>query len=511
VSASVSFESDDLFFESLVRGYVKENRRFVQRDWLAEALDAKLAEPSKRFVLLTAEPGAGKSVFMAQLAYDHPDWLRYFIRRDQRSVVADVSDKSLLLRIGFQLVARHPELFTPEAIRLSVVQKIGEVAAQGEAVGAEVKRLTASPFYQKVLEIEQQVRRTEGKAVGLRVEELVIESRLLSVEDLLQLVLIAPARALERTDPAKQIVVLIDALDEIRYHPTAGDILAWLTNCPALPENIRFVLTSRPPDEALGLFRTKQGEWLAELPIAETDKNVNQDVQIFVTKLIAEPTVAQALKQAEGGAEAFAKKATAKAHGNLGYLDALARGIDRAIGRNDTTLLRELLDLKELPADLEGLYAFFLHQIKASVSRERIELKDSETGESYDKPVWPAVYDSILGVLAVAMEPVDLDLIMRLGGIRAERVWVSGALDRLLQFLDVVDGRYRFYHATLAELLTDTKTKDNITVRLVICIRMPRVGTQASCDGFAVPPGRGHRWIGLPWRATAWRTFSRTY
>jgi hypothetical protein len=65
----------------------------LQRDWLAQALDAKLHEPGKRFVLLTAEPGAGKSAFMAQLAHDHPDWLRYFIRRDQRSVLADVSDK----------------------------------------------------------------------------------------------------------------------------------------------------------------------------------------------------------------------------------------------------------------------------------------------------------------------------------------------------------------------------------------------------------------------------------
>jgi hypothetical protein len=41
----------------------KQNRRFVRRDWLAAQLDEKLREPGKRFVLLTAEPGAGKSVF----------------------------------------------------------------------------------------------------------------------------------------------------------------------------------------------------------------------------------------------------------------------------------------------------------------------------------------------------------------------------------------------------------------------------------------------------------------
>jgi hypothetical protein len=35
------------------------------------------------------------------------------------------------------------------------VQSIGEVAGSGTATGAEVQRLVASPFFQKVLEIEQ--------------------------------------------------------------------------------------------------------------------------------------------------------------------------------------------------------------------------------------------------------------------------------------------------------------------------------------------------------------------
>ena len=46
----------------------------------------QLGMPDCRFVLLTAAPGAGKSTFMAQLAKDHEDWPRYFIRRDQRAI-----------------------------------------------------------------------------------------------------------------------------------------------------------------------------------------------------------------------------------------------------------------------------------------------------------------------------------------------------------------------------------------------------------------------------------------
>ena len=96
-------EPDDLFFGSLIRRYVDENPRFLSRDWLMELVEARLAEPGMRFVLVTAEPGAGKSTFMAQLANAHPQWLRYFIRRDQRTVLEDVSSKSLLLRLGYQL------------------------------------------------------------------------------------------------------------------------------------------------------------------------------------------------------------------------------------------------------------------------------------------------------------------------------------------------------------------------------------------------------------------------
>jgi hypothetical protein len=440
---------DELFFDAFVRGYVEENPRFLRRDWLAQALDAKLAEADRHFVLLTAEPGAGKSAFMAQLAYDHPEWPRYFIRRDQHRTLADVSDKSFLLRIGYQLAALYPQLFTQEQLLLSVVQHIGEVSEQAKAVGIEIKRLIASPFCQKLIEIEQQARAVRGKVVGLQVEELVVESHLLAAKDLLYLALIYPARALQRADPSKKIVILVDALDEIRYHSTPEHILAWFTNCPNLPQNIRFVLSSRSLDEALTLFCAKQSHRLRQLTIAEADPLVKQDVDLFVKNLVAESALAQALQKAEGGAESFGKRAAEKANGNLGYLDALARGIDQAFAGKDPRTLDVLLSLTELPADLGALYDFFLSQIKAAVAHEYVQIENSKTGKIIDKHIWPTVYHPVLGVLAVAMEPLDLELILQLGGIRADPVWVNGALDRLMQFLDVSGDRYRLYHPTL--------------------------------------------------------------
>jgi hypothetical protein len=454
--------TENLFFDEVVRSYVEVNRRFARREWLAAVVEKHLDVAGRSFVLLTAEPGAGKSAFMAQLAHDHPAWLRYFIRRDQRTVLADVSAKTLLLRIGYQLAASQPGLFSRQQVILSIKQRIGEVADRSELVGAEITRLIASPFYQRVLHIEQNVRINQGRTVGLRVEELVTDTRLLTEEDLLHLALLDPARALERADPTQRIVVLIDVLDEIRYHTTGENILNWLTNCQALPTNVRFVLTSRSPDQPLNVFCAKQEPNLTKLTISVENVEVRQDVKDFVAGFLNEEPVARCLRLGGKNSKEFAQELLTKAAGNLGYLDAIARGLDQAITSHDPRKVQALLSLKELPTDLEGLYAFFLQQIKSVVARERIEVIDPQTGERYDKDAWPAIYAPILGVLAIAVEPLSAQGIEELGQIRAERPWTIQAFERLSQFLDVSNNCYRFYHASVAEFLTDPRTGANV-------------------------------------------------
>ena len=461
---------DDLFFDSIVESYMIFNRRFVRRDWLSADLDLKLAEADTRFVLILAEPGAGKSAFVAQLAHDHPTWLRYFIRRDQHAVLSDTSAKSLLLRIGYQLAARCSNLFNAEELKLSVSQNIGKAEAGSEVVGAKVKRLVSSPFFKRVVQIQQNVQKNRGKLVGIRIEELIVETRLLTTEDLLDLSVVHPAHALASKDPAQRLVILIDALDEIRYHAVADDILTWLSNCPNLPPNIRFVVTSRNEGETLRQFKAKQSEHLRDLVISEEDPRVEDDVTHFVNNLVNEPTLKKILYDVEGGTEGFAWKAATKASGNIGYVDALARGIDRAVVEvksNDSEVaargrhvLETLIKVEELPAHLYGLYRLFLRQIKASVERVRIEMIDRESAEIYEKPAWPAVFMPILSILAVAEEPIDAALIFRLSGIRAESYWLQDAIDRLQQFLEVRDGYYRFYHASVAEFLTSSRVLD---------------------------------------------------
>ena len=213
----------------------------------------------------------------------------------------------------------------------------------------------------------------------------------------------------------------------------------------------------------------KQQHVLQTLAIAAHDRDaaaplsgqVDKDLAAYVDMLASDAAIKTHLDALPGSAAGFKEQAVTKADGNIGYLDALARAIDQALLKPDSQILAALLAVKTLPDDLKDLYAFFLHQIKQSLARQRIEMVDPETGDTYDKPVWPAVYSRMLAVLAVAREPVTLEQIRYLGDITAGWADLNGAKDGLLQFLDIVDSRYRLYHATLPEFLTDEQAKRN--------------------------------------------------
>ncbi|HBY93640.1 MAG TPA: hypothetical protein DEP84_06665, partial [Chloroflexi bacterium] len=55
-----SSREEDLFFSAVVESSLA-NPRFLRREWLAAEVEQRLNDPGCRFLLLTAEPGAGKS------------------------------------------------------------------------------------------------------------------------------------------------------------------------------------------------------------------------------------------------------------------------------------------------------------------------------------------------------------------------------------------------------------------------------------------------------------------
>ncbi|MCZ7567056.1 MAG: hypothetical protein M5U01_00460 [Ardenticatenaceae bacterium] len=65
---------------------------------------------------------------------------------------------------------------------------------------------------------------------GLRVGEWVTDPRLSPLDDLHHLALLDPAASLLQEAPDERFVILIGALDQLRYQDPEGNLLAWLAN-----------------------------------------------------------------------------------------------------------------------------------------------------------------------------------------------------------------------------------------------------------------------------------------
>jgi len=457
-------QSDDLFFQQIVTRYTDENPRYLPRPWLADEVSERLENRDTPFVLITAEPGFGKTVFMSQLAKENSDWLRYFIRRDQRNVLSGVDTRSFLLRIGYQLVARFPELFGNSYRTLDVEQQIGNVAESGKIIGAEVKKVIVDPFYSgvdQVLRIRQHIDMVEGQTIGIKIDELITDIHQIDLPALQNKALIDPARAMKTLHPEQRIVILIDALDEVRYHTERENILEWLTNLPELPSNVHFVLTARPPEAKVLFFLQKQTERVQHLVVdndtSQFQDNIDTDAETYVDEKLI-PLIADGRQHEE--ISQFREKVIEKADGNLGYLDTLVRSIDQYKNSGDDQMLDALLALEHLPEDMQALYGFFLNELKKFVGDETIKYRNKD-GENKCCSKWNEIYAEILGVLTVAQEPLTTSDIRKLGSIQVEFRYVQDAIDDISPFLDKIDNRYRFYHATVPEFLTSDRIQNN--------------------------------------------------
>ena len=465
MTVQITTQNTDLFNEALIKSYV-DVPRFVNRGWLWRRVQTALDKPDCRFVLLTAEPGAGKSAFMAWLARNHPKWPRYFIRQDQHTPLEDGGARGFLEKTGFQLAARFPEAFQTDAVRISVSLAVG--MSSGHMTGADVDRLVASPFYTTAIQISQDVIINRGTLTGIHVRELVTDPNRISLSDLQRMALLAPALAIQRLGVSEPIVILLDALDELRYRALDDTVLAWLTQSSKLPANVRILVTSRPDRGWLSAFRSAQRDRLVEETIPQVGDDVRKDLSEYAERLVLIPAVesfllarSQPEQSAQGRKDQFVTEAVEKAKGNLGFLDAVGRAIDQAIASNDPALLEGLLELRQLPETLQELYGHFLKLLRQSVGEHSVVVEDPVSHVQGLVRAWTNVYRTVLSVLAVAMEPLTPSRIHHLGRMLAGVDDVSEAIGRLRQFLHEEGGHYTFYHATLPEFLVAETTRQN--------------------------------------------------
>jgi tetratricopeptide (TPR) repeat protein len=448
---------EDIYYNTLIQSYVN-SPNFISRPWLANRVETAINDPNCRFILLTAEPGAGKTAFAAWLAHQHSEWPRYFIRRDSQTLLSSGDARSFFFAIGHQLASFYPRLFHPE-LEIEILQHIGVLEASGKAVGISIDDLYVSPFYKTSIHVEQQAQIVRGELAGMSVKRFTAEERFLELGNIEFLALIGPAQALLKENPNSQIVILIDALDELRYYTGRDSVLDWLKASPELPANVRFVLTSRPEKELLDVLRRRQKAWLREEIIDPQSEQVRSDILCCSKNFAAQETIKNALKEHGISSDYFANLAATKAEGNFQFLVALFRVIDQTIKENSRENLDKLLRFEDVPQGLDELYAFFLSLVKNSVTGRDVEVLSDTPFDVKKQSSWEYLYQPILGVLSVAKEPLDFTQIIRLSASNTDERWAREAMLHIDPFLDHIDSNYRLYHSTFSEFLTSPKTQ----------------------------------------------------
>ncbi|MBT2467723.1 hypothetical protein J7E97_07525 [Streptomyces sp. ISL-66] len=440
----------DRNFDDLVRA--RTGSDFIERRWLQERIE----RARESHLLVTGEPGAGKTSLLAGLARAHPDWLRYFARRDSRSALAGGDVQSFLLAIGHQLARHRPGLFQPQRLEVVVRQHVDTLLPDGSVVGIRIDDLKVSPFYRTAsLHVEQRVTEAAGAVSGIEIGTAGVEPRLLEPANLAYLALIGPAEALLAEDPTARIVILLDALDEFGAGPAPTSLLRWLAQGPELPPNVTLVMTSRP-HAALAPLRHRA----TELPIDPTSPQVVEDLLAFAAQVLSTEPLSAAAEAAGLYPDAFHRDVVRRAGGNFLYLSTYARALAGAVTAADRGLTARLLDLAELPHGLTGLYAYFVETARADLgSLGMLEVREPRGPADTLTPAWEGVGQPLLGVLAVAREPLTVEQLTALAGLRVWPRAVRNVLARVRWLLDERDGRTSLYHASIGEFLTAERTR----------------------------------------------------
>lgn len=450
-------------FEELVAE--RSGGDFVERDWLTDEIEAAVAAPGTSLVLISGEPGTGKTSLMAGLATAHPSWLRYFIGAENAGAPAAGDIGSFLLSVGHQLAAQRPALFEPAALEVAVRQRIGDIETQGSATGIRIDDLTVSPFYRTArLTVEQHVGRLSGRVTGVEIGMANVEPRLLEPDNLAHLALLGPAGVLADDDPdGPDIVILLDALDEAARVDRDTELLTWLASGPRLPDNVKIVITSRP-QSALGLLRSAADHRLAEIAVEGHDSRVAGDLLAYAEKTLATAEVTRAAQARGLFPDQFLRQAARRAEGNFLYLVSYVRALKDAIASDDTDLADRLFKLEDVPPTLAGIYGLFVELARVEIDRlGLLDIENPLRPEDRYTPSWEGVGQPILGVLTVAREPLTEAQLMRLTEARVWERSVLNVLARLRWLLRRHNGRVALFHASVGEFLTGPIAREKHT------------------------------------------------
>jgi len=504
------FETITAYNDIINAHYNPQN--FVGRKWLIEEATSFRDDKDRRSLIIVGEPGSGKSSFLAYLA-EFWNCPRHFIRVDNRSGVTGVDARAFLISLSSQLYEKYgPDIFE-RGISGHIQVAVGWAKDQAEVVGRFIDELYTLPFLPlqgDEVQVKVGVATGRSKVFGERVRRLIDVTLALDALTLLHVALINPLGKVQQLHPDEKVVILIDALDESMRHAgttSTLDVLPQSTDAE-FPPNLRLVMTSRngehlskfQPSDLLYLDDKKKGYWQAN----------QQDIRAYIDKRLAEGPLASKIatwKREE--VDDYATQVVEHSQNNFLYLYHFFNELVASIQIKYTDMHNF-----GIPKGLSEIYRFFalekirrnvedtiritvaeeipvslLAQLKTVPNVSAIEIVDRDllltaidsdqvtpvlfplllsaqvqiikfqTQRAEQLGIWEEKYLPILGVMAVAYEPLYREQIA--GFARVEVVYVDSVLAQLKQFLDeMVDERevaYQFYHTSFSQYLLDSR------------------------------------------------------
>ncbi|HUC85436.1 MAG TPA: AAA family ATPase, partial [Candidatus Acidoferrales bacterium] len=368
---------------------------FTGRAWLFQRLAELMDQETGRLILLTGEPGIGKSALAARLVGVRQDVAAHhfcFARR-----VATITPGTVIHSLASQLCASLPDF---QAALLKSIKP-----------------------WQVELNVNIHLQHAEPGAIttGVNIHNIPVTNP----DEELELLLRAPLAAM--TSPRQTWIIVIDALDEALGYQGTPHLVELLAKLYGLPAWLRLFCTSRRSDSVLSHLQPLQPLVLE----AGSAENL-ADVRAYVRQRASAPPISDRLPPSEQGQSAFVERVTTRAAGNFLYAAMVLD--DVAAGHLATDAL------EELPQGLDEVYAGFLRRIPDAVWQSTLKLLLGKLAVAQE----PLTEDQLAGFTGLAPSQVRAAL---------------GTLDQYLSFSDphAGDVSFELFHESLRDFLLAKK------------------------------------------------------
>jgi hypothetical protein len=399
---------------------------FSGRKWVLDEVVAWLSRERQRFLLITGEPGCGKSALAAWLAGagDPSPGLDPALEgiRDSWSAV------------HFCVAEDKKGSLDPIAFTQSVVRQLADRYSQFATAALDK--------YGTTLQVEQYAGENRGNMVAIHINTLILVG--VNAQGVYNRALREPLDEWLPNDPTQRLLILVDALDEALTFGQPS-IVTLLAGSNDLPSRVRFLLTSRNDPLVTDQFATALANGTAyrlDLSSGTFAAKNDEDIRVYIERRIAEERLGGQVKTIGEHANVVCDLVS-QAAGNFLYIKFLLDEVSKG---------RPLSELAGLPRGLYVLYRTYL---------DRIMLEILVAGS---RAKWDAQYRPLLGDLSVAIPAAPSKLLP--GWLDLPAGTVATLLGSVIQMVERgpdAELSYRLYHRSVNEFLAAADFEENGT------------------------------------------------